>query len=63
MFLETFTGHDLREANVQASLPALKFTRQDLPTTSREIQQGNEKLQREFREIQEREEVLQTGKV
>ena len=59
MFLETFTGHDLCEANVQASLPALKFTGQDLPTTSREIQQDNEKLQREFREIQEREEVLQ----
>ena len=59
MFLETFTGHDLCEANVQASLSALKFTGQDLPTTSREIQQDNEKLQREFREIQEREEVLQ----
>ena len=59
MFLETFTGHDLCEANEQASLPALKFTRQDLPTTSREIQQHNEKLQREFREIQEREEALQ----
>ena len=60
MFLETFTGQDyLREANEQASLPALKFTRQDLPTTSREIQQHNEKLQREFREIQEREEALQ----
>ena len=59
MFLETFTGQDLCEANVQASLPALKFTGQDLPTTSREIQLNNEKLQREFREIQEREEVLQ----
>ena len=60
MFLETFTGQDyLREPNEQTSLPALKFTRQDLPTTSREIQQHNEKLQREFREIQEREEVLQ----
>ena len=59
MFLETFTGHDLREANVQASLPALKVTRQDLPTTSREMQQHNEKLQREFREIQEREEISQ----
>ena len=60
MFLETFTGQDcLREPNEQASLPALKFTRQDLPTTSREIQQHHEKLQREFRRIQEREEVLQ----
>ena len=60
MFLETFTGQDyLREANEQASLPALKFTRQDLPTTSRETQQRSEKLQREFSEIQEREEVLQ----
>ena len=59
MFLETFTGHDLCEANVQASLPALKVTRQDLPTTSREMQQHNEKLQREFREIQEREEISQ----
>ena len=60
MFLETFTGQDyLRETNEQASLPALKLTRQDLPTTSREIQRHNEKLQREFREIQEREEVLQ----
>ena len=60
MFLETFTEQDyLRETNEQASLPALKLTRQDLPTTSREIQRHNEKLQREFREIQEREEVLQ----
>ena len=60
MFLETFTGQDyLREANEQASLPALKFTRQDLSATSREIQQYNEKLHREFREIQEREEALQ----
>ena len=59
MFSETFTGYDLREANVQASLPALKVTRQDLPTTSREMQQHNEKLQREFREIQEREEISQ----
>ena len=58
MFLETFTGQDLRKANEQPSLPASKFTRKDLPTTPREIQQHNEKLQREFREIQESEQVL-----